>query len=74
MERMDESRLTPVELSRKSECEKEFGCKGFLYYVTEWSPFGYYTIWSKYPMAAGEFFNKETMRDITDVDEMIMNM
>lgn len=73
MERIGVERLTDLERERYRECVEDFGKEGFLYYIVEWSAFGYSIVYSEYEMKEC-VFDERSMRDITDADEMIENM
>lgn len=60
---------TPLEIERYKQCQKDFGKKGYLYFITEWSPgAGYEIVYSTKRMKKDYQFDESTMRIITDTD------
>lgn len=67
--------LTKVEIERYNECVKEFGTEGYVYYTTEHClGAGYEIIYSVNKLDNYDKFDKNTMRNITDVENMVFNM
>lgn len=54
------------------ECKKDFGKRGYVYYVTEWCPgAGYEIVYSTKRLHENANFDKDTMRIITDTDHLL---
>ena len=67
--------MTDLEIERYKQCVEDFGSEGYLYYVTEHClGAGYEIIYSVNKLDNYNKLDENTMRNITDVENMVFNM